>query len=47
MTENLSSRCLICDAKLQSEKEQKIRICFECRRYGLLNGYWPKSVMLS
>lgn len=42
MTEQTSTRCLICDAKLESEKEQNIHICYTCRAYGLLNNCWPE-----
>jgi hypothetical protein len=43
MSEEASDRrCLVCDEKLQSEREKSIHVCYECRRYGLLNGSWPK-----
>jgi hypothetical protein len=40
---NKSTRCHVCDASLQSEREQMTHICFKCRRYGLLNGRWPET----
>jgi hypothetical protein len=42
MTEQTSTRCFVCDAKLESEKERNMHICFTCRTYGLLNGCWPE-----
>lgn len=33
--------CKVCGAALVSEREQHMLVCFECRRYGLLNGSWP------
>jgi hypothetical protein len=47
MTEQTSTRCLVCDAKLQSEKERNMDICFTCRTYGLLNGRWPETERIS
>jgi len=43
MTEKISIHCHVCDAPLESEREIEIQICFECRRYGLLNGCWPDA----
>ena len=47
MTEQTSTRCLVCDAKLQSEKERNMDICFTCRTYGLLNGCRPETERIS
>ena len=47
MTKQESTRCLVCDAKLQSEKERNMDICFTCRTYGLLNGCWPETERIS
>ena len=40
MTETISLRCRVCGTPLENEREILIHICFECRRYGLLNGCW-------
>jgi hypothetical protein len=47
MIEQTSTRCLVCEAKLQSEKERNMDICFKCRIYGLLNGCWPETERIS
>jgi hypothetical protein len=47
MTEHTSTGCFVCDAKLESEKERNILICFTCRTYGLLNGCWPERERIS
>ncbi len=43
MSEKISIRCLVCETPLKNEREMHIHICFECRRYGLLNGCWPDA----
>jgi hypothetical protein len=42
-----STNCIICGETLASQREKDRRICFECRRYGLLNGFWPKKNTVS
>jgi len=37
-----SDRCHNCGGELQRDKEKEMEICLECRRYGLLDGCWPK-----
>jgi hypothetical protein len=38
-----STKCVICGEALASQREKDLGICFLCRRYGLLNGVWPKE----
>ena len=38
-----STKCVICGETLASSREKDLRICFACRRYGSLNGFWPKQ----
>ncbi len=38
-----STKCVICGEALASQREKDLGICFSCRRYGLLNGVWPKE----
>ena len=33
--------CKVCGNVMLTEREQNMLVCFECRRYGLLNGCWP------
>jgi hypothetical protein len=33
--------CPHCEQELKSEREIFIKCCFECRRFGLLEGRWP------
>jgi hypothetical protein len=47
MTEQISTRCIVCGVQLESEKERNMHICFECRTYGLLNGCWPVRECIS
>jgi hypothetical protein len=39
----ISIACIICGGSLASQREKDLQICFACRRYGLLNGFWPKK----
>jgi hypothetical protein len=39
-----SAKCVICGGDLASQKERDLRICFVCRRYGLLISVWPKEI---
>jgi hypothetical protein len=47
MTGQISTRCFVCDAKLESEKEENMHICLKCRAYGLLEGCWPEKDLVS
>jgi hypothetical protein len=47
MTENKSIPCSHCGATQLSEREKEIRMCFQCRRYGLLHGHWPEPNKMS
>jgi hypothetical protein len=38
-----SPNCVICGDTLSSQREKDLRICLSCRRYGLVNGFWPKK----
>jgi hypothetical protein len=42
MTQETTIRCQNCDSELESDREKAMLICFECRKYGLLNGCWPQ-----
>ena len=42
-----STNCIICGGPLASQSEKDRGICFECRRYGLLNGSWPRKNAVS
>jgi len=33
-----STNCVVCGDPLASQREKDLRICFVCRRYGLLHG---------
>jgi hypothetical protein len=46
MTEQTPTRCVVCDGKLEGEKERNMQVCCTCRSYGLLYGYWPESSFL-
>ena len=41
MLQDDSLRCSNCHAPLQTEREQQMEVCYECRRYGLLHGDFP------
>jgi hypothetical protein len=41
------TNCIICGEPLASQREKYLQICFECRRYGLLNGIWPRKNTIS
>jgi hypothetical protein len=42
-----STKCVICGETLASQREKDLRICFSCRRYGLLNGLRPSKTIPS
>ena len=47
MTEDKSIPCRNCGVTLLSAREKEIRVCSQCRRYGLLYGHWPEPNKMS
>jgi hypothetical protein len=36
--------CPHCEKPLQDDREVEMRVCFVCRRFGLLLGVWPSEL---